>query len=407
MTIQGSRVGIIGGSIAGCAAAIALQRAGCAVDVFERSSTALQDRGSGIAMPATLDQELKERGYLPADHPTLPMTHRAWMLADGTSQGRRLWLQQTGHGRANNWGVLWHALRQGVDDANYHGAMTMAECTADSDGVGVRFADGSERRFDVVIAADGYRSALRTALTDSVPTYAGYVLWRGNYPESRAAGLPALERANALGGWSTTCFKGGHGVYYPIPDSGGGRRINWAIYAPTPPNLSIVGTSSIPPGSVTPEVYAHLQRLVAENFPPDQRALVELSPRDEVSIQPIYDEQVDNYVYGRIALIGDAGSVSRPHTGSGATKAIEDALCLERLSAKHDDWDALLAAYGEERVARGRTLAEVGARIGKAQVKRTPEWGAMGPSEFEAWTQAILAGDSLYLYGDEPERSTA
>ena len=45
MPVEGSKVGIIGGSIAGCATAIAMQRVGCEVTVLERSSEGLKDRG--------------------------------------------------------------------------------------------------------------------------------------------------------------------------------------------------------------------------------------------------------------------------------------------------------------------------------------------------------------------------
>ena len=63
MAIEGMKVAIAGGSIAGCATAIALSRAGCDVTVFERSSS-LQDRGSGIAIPVPLRDQLIEAGYI-------------------------------------------------------------------------------------------------------------------------------------------------------------------------------------------------------------------------------------------------------------------------------------------------------------------------------------------------------
>ena len=58
MGIAGSKVAVVGGSIAGCATAIALTRAGCDVEVLERSSTGLRDRGAGIAMPHPLRESL-------------------------------------------------------------------------------------------------------------------------------------------------------------------------------------------------------------------------------------------------------------------------------------------------------------------------------------------------------------
>ena len=105
MLVRGSRVGIIGGSIAGCATAIALERLGCDVQVFERSRGVLRDRGSGIAIPITLRDELIDAGYLPAGYPHCRVSHRWWILADGTSSGRLLWTQPAPAAH-NNWGVL-------------------------------------------------------------------------------------------------------------------------------------------------------------------------------------------------------------------------------------------------------------------------------------------------------------
>ena len=90
LLVRGSRVGIIGGSIAGCANAIALERLGCDVHVFERSSGLLRDRGSGIAIPLALRDDLIDSGYLPADYAHCLATLRWWTLADGTPSGRLL-----------------------------------------------------------------------------------------------------------------------------------------------------------------------------------------------------------------------------------------------------------------------------------------------------------------------------
>ena len=111
--IRGSTVGIIGGSIAGCATAVALGRLGCDVHVFERSSGALRDRGAGIMVPPDLRDDLIDGGYLPPDYPNDQLAARLWIVADGTPSGRQLW-RQPGSVVANNWGVLWRSLRAGL-----------------------------------------------------------------------------------------------------------------------------------------------------------------------------------------------------------------------------------------------------------------------------------------------------
>lgn len=66
---DGLKVGIVGGSIAGCAAAIALMRAGHRVTVFERSSETLVGRGAGIGTQLSVLRSLVERDMIDADMP--------------------------------------------------------------------------------------------------------------------------------------------------------------------------------------------------------------------------------------------------------------------------------------------------------------------------------------------------
>ena len=66
---QERRGAIVGGSIAGCAAAIACGHAGLPVDVYERSGDELAERGYGITMPTALHARLIEADYLDASMP--------------------------------------------------------------------------------------------------------------------------------------------------------------------------------------------------------------------------------------------------------------------------------------------------------------------------------------------------
>ncbi|HSH76502.1 MAG TPA: FAD-dependent monooxygenase [Longimicrobiales bacterium] len=405
MSIAGSRVAIVGGSIAGCAAAIALGKAGCEVAVFERSSGELEDRGAGIAIPVSLRDQLQSAGYLPASYPACALAKRFWILDDGTPQGRLLW-KQPGQAVTNNWGVLWRSLRANVRDTDYHDGVAMRSYRADRGGVTVELGEGSGRRFDALVGADGYRSAIRQSMPwGSEADYSGYILWRGNYEEGRVTDRAWIDRTDAEQAWTTVCFDGGHGVIYMIPNfddrtDPGHRRVNWAVYTPQPEGLDFTEPTSLPPGEVGPELYAHLDRLLTESFPERIEALIRLSLRDEVSIQPVYDELPVHYTAERTLLIGDAGAVTRPHTGSGATKALQDALALEKLARECTDWESLLEAYDAQRIASANTIVDLGRRIGRAQVEETPNWGAMTPEDFDAWTKATLAGESLYLYGN-------
>ncbi len=404
MSITGSRVGIVGGSIAGCAAAIALGRAGCDVEVLERSSSALQDRGAGIAVPHALRKELISADYLDADYPFWPSEHRLWVIKDGDDPTGRLLWRQRADASLNNWSILWKSLRRRVEDTRYRDGHQVIQLENSQSGVVVELGDGSRERYDLLVGADGYRSSIRATLyPHSQPDFAGYVLWRGNYPESRLVDRTPLDAADADHSWFTVCFPEGHGVFYMIPGSDdrsdvGHRRVNWAVYTPTPDTAPFDTPGSVAPGSLG-DLADVLDEYVDRYFPPWQASIIRLSQPDEVSVQPIYDDILPSYVADRVLLLGDASTVTRPHTGSGATKALQDALALETIATGADSWEDVLIAYDAERATAGNTLVDLGKRIGRAQVEHTPDWASMTPTDFEAWTAATLSGESLYFYG--------
>jgi predicted NAD/FAD-binding protein len=88
-------IGIIGGSISGCSAAIALSRAGHDVTVYDRSTGELTGRGAGIGTPLSVIESLIEKDFIDADMPYFnvlrilhigrtkaeePMGHTPWVI---------------------------------------------------------------------------------------------------------------------------------------------------------------------------------------------------------------------------------------------------------------------------------------------------------------------------------------
>ncbi|MEV0775804.1 FAD-dependent monooxygenase [Streptomyces sp. NPDC050433] len=388
--MRGGSVAVVGGSIAGCATALAVSRGGAGkVTVFERADAELRDRGVGIALHNDRYTELESAGYVAAEMPWAPLTRRVWTVRDGEAEHGRAVGEQPFPFRAYNWGSLWSELRRRVpEDVTYRSGALVSAVEPDSDGVTLQLGDGRRERFDAVVGADGYRSVVRDAMFPGLSaTYAGYIGWRGTSAD--VADLPSdgNDAHNVV-------FPGGHCMIYRIPDGSGGHRLNWVLYTAPPEGLhaDLKTPTSLPPGRLNEQLTAYLRALVADNFPPYWAARVLRTPAETTFIQPIYDLEVPHYTSERMLLVGDAASVARPHIGGGSVKALQDATALEAAAVAGGSWKEITEAYDTNRGAVGASLVALARRMGSAQVENTPDWSAMRQPEFDAWWQDQNSG---------------
>ena len=362
---------VVGGSISGLFAAALLRKAGWTVDIFERSDVELKGRGAGIVSHKELQDILVESGAGIADLGVY-VEDRVLFDDDGRVIERHRHPQIV-----TSWDRLQNLCREVQPQGSYHLNHNLADFAQDDDGVTVRFQNGHVERADLLIAADGFRSTARNHLAPAVqPIYAGYVIWRALVDE---ADLDP-ETHKAVFDKFTFFVAPGHEVIgYPIagPDNDltpGKRRYNFVWYRNTDPSrLGQMLTDesgrahdiSIPPPLVRAEVVREM-RDAAENFMCTPMLNV-LRAVKSAFFTPIYDLASPTMVYGRIALIGDAAFVGRPHVGLGVTKGAADAKCLaDSLTAAGDDIRAGLKAFNDVRkpigdrvVARGRELGAV------------------------------------------------
>ena len=406
MSLAGSRVGISGGSVAGCAMAVAARRLECDVTVFEASSGELKDRGAGIGIPITLREQLVASGYLAVDTPYYHPPERIWIRADPAEPTGRVVWRHPFPGATHNWAGLWRVLRDLVPDSAYRRGTAVRGCVGDEDGVTVVLEGGTAERFDVVIGADGYCSAVRAAVCPEVrPAYAGYVLWRGNYDESLVADSAAA--AMLVGGFPTICFPGGHAIAYLIPGRNGGtgqgeRRVNWGVYGMPPAGVHFDEPTSIPPGRVPGPLVERLEQILDEHLPPAWAALFRAGGPEVLSVQPIYDHAAPRFVRDRICLAGDAAALCRPHSASGAVKAMQEAVALEAAGWAHKTWPEVLAALEADRLPAATEAVEISRLLGHGLVERTPNWASMTCEEIERYVTGLIAGHTLYLQPSSP-----
>ncbi|WP_436739570.1 FAD-dependent monooxygenase [Streptomyces sp. BBFR102] len=373
-------VAVIGGSIAGCAAAVVLHRAGARrVVVHERATAELADRGVGVAVHTERCAELLAAGLLDEAVPWEPMRVRHWYVRDGSSALGRVVGSQPLPFRAYGWGHLWQALRARVPrEVEFRTGSVVRAIAAGPDGVAVR-GTGGEERYAAVVGADGHASLVRDHLHPGLtPSPAGYPAWRGACPEERLRGLG--DRADGVCAY--VVFDGGHMVVYRIPDGRGGRLVNWVLYATVPGAMAASRTLDA----------AHRERLdeiTDELLPPFWGELIRRTGPDSVFLQRLYDVTAPRYSSGRLLLLGDAATVARPHTGAGAVKALQDVAVLESSLAGAGSWASAAGAYDAARAPVGRAMTALGRRLGRGLVEATPAWRAQDGAALDSWWEEL------------------
>ncbi len=100
-------------------------------------------------------------------------------------------------------------------------------------------------------------------------------------------------------------------------------------------------------------------------------------------LQPIFDVSSDQIAFGRVALMGDASFVARPHVGAGVTKAAEDALALVDCIHHEGANEGALVRYQERRLRIGQETVERGRMLGQYMQAQSTVNGLSEPREVE------------------------
>jgi 2-polyprenyl-6-methoxyphenol hydroxylase-like FAD-dependent oxidoreductase len=199
------------------------------------------------------------------------------------------------------------------------------------------------------------------------------VAWRGMLPERD---LSARFRGDTISRYAFCFPQGSQLIAYPVtgldaehPEE---RQYNFLWYVPVKEGDELndlltdeSGTThqfSIPPPLIRPD---HIRRLreMAAALLPSQFCEVVAGARRHL-VQPIYDVMSERMINGRVAVLGDAAFVARPHVGVGVLKAGEDAAALMTCLEEASTVPEALACYEHERLGPGRDAVALGRYLG-------------------------------------------
>lgn len=359
---------ICGGSIGGLFAASALQKRGWDVHVYERSPEAMSGRGAGIVTHRALIDALIAVG--------------ANTRGLGVEVGERIAVDRAGRRIASlehpqvvtSWDHIYHVLRKLIPDERYHVGRDVMGYRQNKSTAAVILDDGTAATADVVIGADGFQSTIRAQMLPQVrPEYSGYVVWRTQADEQDLTSDPLRD---IFGAFTFYAPSGSQILGYPIAGPGndlrpGHRRYDLVWYTPADPQrlaqmlTDAHGTQhalSIPATAISEATLTQMRREAAATLP--QRFVQVFATGQRPFFTPIYDHHSPIMATGRVALLGDAACVARPHVGMGVTKAANDALDLARAldmpkvedglrSYSEDRTQAALAAHHRGRMMGG------------------------------------------------------
>jgi 2-polyprenyl-6-methoxyphenol hydroxylase-like FAD-dependent oxidoreductase len=397
-----ARILVIGGSLGGLLAANLLHRAGHDVQVLEKAEGSLDGRGAGIVTHSALVRILQAAG-LPADEVLgVPVQGRVVLDEHGDTVA-----QQDMPQVLTSWSRLYHLLLGLLPAACYGRGSSVTAVESQRDGVEVfGLGRGVPMRWrgDLVVASDGLRSAIRQQLLPAAqPVYAGYVAWRGVCDESLLSPHCLQTLFDYFG------FGLPHGeqiIGYPVAGMDhdtrrGHRAYNFVWYrgadSASLQELLTDDSGQYHPLGIAPHKITansvHAMRAAAHRLLAPQFAeIIDKTPQP--FLQPIFDVCSPRLAFDRVALMGDAAFVARPHVGMGVTKAAEDALALTQAIAKHGATAEALLAYEAQRLDAGQYAVDRARWLGAYMQAQT---GAGGVDTVARSANQVLAETAIDL----------
>ena len=390
--------------MSGLLSALLLRRAGWDVDVYERVESELSGRGAGIVAQQELIERLRNIG-LATDELGVHIITRKILDAQG-----RLTHEYECPQVLTAWERVYRLLRDAFPRESYHRGRGFAGFEQDADKVVAHLSNGEKIAADLLVGADGIRSTVRQqCLPDVSPQYAGYSAWRALIAESA---FPSAVHRELFEHMSFGLPSGEQFLGYPVagPDNDlrpGHRRFNVVWYRPADEKTKlqwlltdesgVTHAISIPPPLIRREAIAEMRADAERLLAPQFREIVRLIA--EPILQPIYDLESPQMAFGRVAVVGDAAFVARPHVAAGVSKAADDAAALVEGLRAEGDVAAGLKRFAAARLDENHRIIERARHLG-AYLQATRTEAEQARAGRHATDDAVLSETAVldFLY---------
>jgi 2-polyprenyl-6-methoxyphenol hydroxylase-like FAD-dependent oxidoreductase len=343
------RVLVVGGGIAGLSSAIALRAHGYPVDVVELSGEVEPDSVnlSGRAVDALADLGVLTECVAKATTQVDPLFGNVF---DSAGRRRNIAKPPEPHSSLPSAVVIYRPVLIDVlgTVARRAGATVALGCTVTAieqspDSVRVTFDDGSTGDYELVVGADGVRSAVRAMVwgTDIAPTYTGALGIRWT-----AKDMPS----------------GTPGFYYaPAKVVVAGRLLGDLSYLAT-----FAETDRL---TVSPDEARELLCGVLDAYTSPYLCALRDRIDDTQSIvtHPWETLWLSEWYLGRVVLIGDAVHATAPYIPAGGGMALIDSVVLAEELAESSDTAAGLAAFLDRRRERTRLVVATSVEVTRLQ----------------------------------------
>ncbi|WP_101047026.1 3-hydroxybenzoate 6-monooxygenase [Macromonas nakdongensis] len=335
---------VAGGGIGGLAAALALVNQGFQVQVFEQAPE-IGEIGAGIQLGPNAFHAFDALGVGPQARARAVYTD--FMVMHDATDESLVGRIETGEAFRQRFGNPYAVIHradvhlsllegaQASGQVEFHTNTRIVQIEQDEAAGTVTATDQHGKRWtgQALIGADGVKSVVRQQYVNDPHRVTGHVVYRAVVDK---ADFPKDLQWNAASLWAgPKC----HLVHYPLR---GGEQYNVVVTFHSREQEEW----GVKDGSKE-EVESYFQ-----GISPKARQLIEL-PKSWKRWATADKEPIENWVFGRVTILGDAAHPTTQYMAQGACMAMEDAVTLgEALRVTNKNWAAALELYRKNRVAR-------------------------------------------------------